>query len=223
MGHRGRYGRHDHTTRPRGARRRGRRPARRLRPGTAQAQPLTGTPTPPAFRYTTPMPPGVASPALGRDALRPAELLRRRAGRAEHGCDLRQPDLPAGGAGLSARHPRGEPGLQPPGHPQLRPRQHHHPDLGTAGGQPDGRAHRQRQHALHLVLDRPARRAAGHRGAAARARHHQRHVLFLGRRSRPDRRGSRARRQVPAAAARLPRPGAAGLHRRSARRPSATS
>ncbi len=31
-------------------------------PGTAQAQPLIGTPTPPAFRYTTPMPSGVASP-----------------------------------------------------------------------------------------------------------------------------------------------------------------
>jgi hypothetical protein len=31
--------------------------------GSAQAQPLTGTPSPPVFRYTTPMPPGVASPA----------------------------------------------------------------------------------------------------------------------------------------------------------------
>jgi len=31
--------------------------------GSAQAQPLTGTPAPPAFRFTTPMPAGVASPA----------------------------------------------------------------------------------------------------------------------------------------------------------------
>ena len=31
-------------------------------PGTAQAQPLSGTPTPPVRRFTTPMPPGVASP-----------------------------------------------------------------------------------------------------------------------------------------------------------------
>ena len=29
---------------------------------TAQAQPLTGTPAQPVFRYTTPMPSGVASP-----------------------------------------------------------------------------------------------------------------------------------------------------------------
>ena len=31
-------------------------------PGTAEAQPLTGTPAQPALRYTTPMPSGVASP-----------------------------------------------------------------------------------------------------------------------------------------------------------------
>lgn len=30
--------------------------------GSLLAQPLTGTPTPPAFKFTTPMPPGVVVP-----------------------------------------------------------------------------------------------------------------------------------------------------------------
>ena len=61
----------------------------------------------------------------------------------------------------------------------------------------------EQQHAVHLVLARPAQRPAGRRGPAEGPRADQRHVVSLCHRCRHHRAGQGRGRQVPAAAARL--------------------
>ncbi|HTP26258.1 MAG TPA: DUF1254 domain-containing protein [Anaeromyxobacteraceae bacterium] len=153
---------------------------------TASAQQLA-TPATPKTKFSTEMPPGVAMPDTVKSRL---GKLRFQDGFPDAATTKQlydNLDFQRALQGLPARATRREPGGEPERDPHDGPGQQDRPHLGADGGRPHGRTNCEQQHALHVVLARPARGAARSRSAAQGARAPERHVVPLGRRPGPHR------------------------------------
>ena len=147
----------------------------------ASAQLLTGPPADPQYKYSTPMPPGIASPDQVETRLGTLHFSSGFPDKAtaqkiydnldfQHAVQAYLLAIPA--VSQAANHNAML---------ALGPANTTVADLGTARGFADGGAHLQRQHCLYMVLARSPQWPAGHRSAADGVRHRRRHVVPLDR------------------------------------------
>ena len=137
-------------------------------PGVAQQ--LTGAPASPGLKFSTPMPPGVASPDTVEPRFGTLHFFDGVPDKASTEKIYDNLDYQRAVQAYLLALPVVNQAANRAGTLDIGPCQHDGFDMGAAGRFRHCRADRQRQHALHLVLDRSAQRPAGVDGDAEGAR-----------------------------------------------------
>src|SRR5271167_1583057 len=132
-----------------------------LASGTSFAQALTGAPATPQEKYSTVMPPGVASPDKVDTHLGTLVFSDGFPDAASVDKPIRQSRLSTRSAGIPVGTPASEPGGKSQCDPHAGTDQRNRTDLRAIARLAIGLPHRERQHCLQLDVARPQQGAAG--------------------------------------------------------------